>query len=67
MGFDQLLNEYINTKYQLPQRRWICPRCGEVTYFLETERGLNCRFCGWNEAGGQKPPFIPRTPEGQNT
>ena len=67
MGWDNLLDQYIYTKYQgATKRRDICPRCGEVNRFMETPRGLHCGMCGWTEAL-HAMPFIPRTPENPPT
>ena len=63
MPWEQMLDMYIQTKYQgSTKRRDICPRCGEVSYLLETPRGLNCRYCGFNESNSPMH-FVPRTPE----
>ena len=59
-AFEGILSSYLDTKYQPPIRRYICP---VDAYPLEDVdgKGLHCRNCGWQENPSIK--FIPRVPE----
>jgi hypothetical protein len=56
---ENILSIYLQTKYQQPIRRYICPICAYP--LIETEKGLFCRWDGWKE--NETIRFIPRTPE----
>ena len=62
MAFENLLNNYLQVKYQTPEELVYCPN---DQYPLEqTDRGLHCVLCGWTPAIPQK--FIPQAPSDAN-
>jgi hypothetical protein len=57
---DALLTSWLQFKYQQPERRTICPQCAWT--LEETERGLHCVACGWNESPAPMR-YVPRVPD----